>query len=80
MCPNCGHMTRGDLIVARASAGARRVEAEEAERRAATALKHAGSKSRRERAEEALSVAESRLEQARAEERDARAAEAACTP
>lgn len=67
----------GELVNARASAGAARVEAEQALRRAETAVRGAGGKSRKEAAEKVRAAAKERLREARETEAAARAAEEA---
>ena len=65
----------GDLINARARAGAVRVEAEQAVERARVALKHAHGRSRIANAREALAAADRRLTHASEAYEAARAAE-----
>lgn len=72
-CPACGHTTQGDIIVARASAGAARVEAE----RALDIVRGTGATWQRAAA---IQAAEKRLAAARAAEEAARAAENAGPP
>lgn len=69
-CPACGHQTMGDLIVARATAGAARVDAE----RALLAAGRTGTVAQRA---EAIEAATERLAEALATEEAARAAEQA---
>lgn len=79
-CPACGHTTQGDLIVARATAGAVRVEAEQAVERARLATKHAHGRARIAAARATFAAAEERLAGAKAAEQLAVAAEAQGAP
>lgn len=79
-CPACGHVappTVGDLINARARAGAARVEAEQTAERARAALKHAHGRDRIAAARETFAAASQRLTLAANAYEAARTAEAA---